>query len=186
MDATYGSRVLCRRTLSDSYAELVWSTNHRVISKLWTSQRKKRTTCSNSFAVRYREVNDDLDNNLPTGEGGDSSGGGEGGSGGGGRGSEEEIQLVKSKTRWRKLATRPDIVTSGYVPSHLRRDRPMRDGSRPYAVTLESDGEDDEKIKRVTVRAPPTVKRRKSLQESGSLEAFDGQGPLVRELCALS
>jgi len=81
------------------------------------------------FAVRYRETNDDLDNNLPTGEGGGSSG--EGGE------SEEELQPVKSKTRWRKVATRPDIVAPGYVPSHLRRDGPMKDGSRPYVVTVE-------------------------------------------------
>ena len=44
--------------------------------------------------------------------------------------------MVKSKTRWRKTATRPDVVISGYVPSHLRSDSALKDGSRPYAVTL--------------------------------------------------
>ena len=101
-----------------------------------------------NFAVRYRQMNDDIDNRRGSGGGGD----------GGGRGElEEEMPVVKSKVRRRKTATRPDVVTLGYVPSHLRRDRALKDDSRPNAVTLESDGKDDEKIKRVAMRAPPTI-----------------------------
>ena len=103
-----------------------------------------------NFAVRYRQMNDDIDNRRGGGRGG-------GGGGEGGGDSEEEMPVVKSKTRWRKTATRPDVVTLGYVPSHLRRDRALKDDSRPNAVTLESDGKDDEKIKRVAMRAPPTI-----------------------------
>ena len=101
-----------------------------------------------NFAVRYRQMNDDIDNRRGSGGGGD----------GGGRGElEEEMPVVKSKVRRRKTATRPDVVTLGYVPSHLRRDRAFKDDSRPNAVTLESDGKDDEKIKRVAMHAPPTI-----------------------------
>lgn len=101
-----------------------------------------------NFAVRYRQMNDDIDNRRGSGGGGD----------GGGRGElEEEMPVVKSKVRRRKTATRPDVVTLGYVPSHLRRDRALKDDSRPNAVTLESDGKDDEKIKRVAMHAPPTI-----------------------------
>jgi len=46
----------------------------------------------------------------------------------------------------------------------------MRDSSRPYAVTLRSDEEDDEKIKRVAKHKSPTIKRRGQRKRGGDEE----------------